>query len=419
MKLNILDFLFILCVLSIWIMLFYNAILTLYGYKYFVEVSEKSLAPIKNMNYFPKVSILIPAHNEEKVIEKTVKSMFKLDYPSEHLEIIVINDNSSDNTASVLKTLQDDNPSKNLIVINTDKNTGGRGKSGALNIGYKKSTGEYLVIYDADNTPEPLALRHLVYTIISNNEYGAVIGKFRTRNKKNLLTKFINIEGLSFQWMAQGGRWKLFKLCTIPGTNFIIRRSIIDEIKGWDPNAIAEDTEISIRIYRMGYKICFMPLAVTWEQEPETIKVWLKQRTRWVQGNVYVLFKYLSFPFRGGKSKILIDIYYFFSVYFLFLVSVLLSDLIFVLGLFTNYKVSISGNFMILWILSYLMFILEVSISLTMEKGEFTKENFFIIALMYFTYCQMWIVVSIKGFYMYIKNTLLKKQHTWYKTERF
>ena len=122
-----------------------------------------------------------------------------------------------------------------------------------------------IAIYDADNTPEPNALRYLVGELIASEEYGAVIGKFRTRNRNaSLLTRFINIETLAFQWMAQAGRFQLFKLCTIPGTNFIVRRSIIEAIGGWDDKALAEDTEISFRIYMMGYKIKFQPKAVTW-----------------------------------------------------------------------------------------------------------------------------------------------------------
>ncbi|WP_330401607.1 glycosyltransferase family 2 protein, partial [Clostridioides difficile] len=148
--------------------------------------------------------------------------------------------------------------------INTDSLTGGKGKSNALNIGYTISKGDFIAVYDADNTPDKNALRYLVQTIVMNDELGAVIGKFRTRNKnKNLLTKFINIETLSFQWMSQAGRWQLFNLCTIPGTNFILRRSIIEEIGGWDSKAIAEDTEISFRIYKLGYKIKLVPQSIT------------------------------------------------------------------------------------------------------------------------------------------------------------
>ncbi|SHJ07118.1 Glycosyltransferase, catalytic subunit of cellulose synthase and poly-beta-1,6-N-acetylglucosamine synthase [Clostridium cavendishii DSM 21758] len=420
MQYKFVDYVFLFCIMSIWILLLYNGLLTYFGYKYSVELSKYPLEVIKNMNRFPKISILIPAHNEELVIGKTVLSILKLDYPKDKMEVIVINDNSSDGTGRILKEIQDNNKDRDIKVITTNKENGGKGKSNALNLGYNLSKGEFIVIYDADNTPEPISLRILAYTIDNNKDYGAVIGKFRTRNKrKNILTKFINIEGLSFQWMAQGGRWKIFNLCTIPGTNFILRRSIIEQIGGWDTEAIAEDTEISIRIYQLGSKICFMPLAVTWEQEPETMKIWFKQRTRWVKGNVYVLWKYLKKPKEIIGKKIAVDIYYYFGVYFLFLISLIASDIIFILGLFTSIKVSVSGVFVIIWLLSYVMFVLQVNIALSIEKGEANRENFFLVLLSYFTYCQMWFLVTIKGVYAYIQDKVLGKKATWYKTERF
>ncbi|RKD23627.1 Glycosyltransferase, catalytic subunit of cellulose synthase and poly-beta-1,6-N-acetylglucosamine synthase [Caminicella sporogenes DSM 14501] len=420
MGLNVIDYLFLYSLLSTWLLLLMNIFLTFSGYRFYMTFLNKKIDILKEMKEFPSVSILIPAHNEEKVIDKTIRAMLSLNYPEDKLEVIVINDNSSDNTGKILEELKKSYSNRNLKIITTDKITGGKGKSNALNIGYKNSKGDYIVVYDADNTPEKLALRYLVYSITNSKELGAVIGKFRTRNKnKNFLTRFINIETLSFQWMAQAGRWKLFRLCTIPGTNFIIRRSILEKLGGWDINAIAEDTEISFRIYKMGYRIGFMPLAVTWEQEPEKLKVWFKQRTRWAKGNIYVLVKYLRNIYKEKTKSVLFDLYYFFSVYFLFLSSVILSDIIFILGLFTNIKISLSGSFFIIWILAYVLFILEVSITLTMEKGESNFKNILLVALMYFSYCQLWMIVAVKGVVLYFKDVLLGREAQWYKTERF
>lgn len=372
------------------------------------------------MTEFPNVSILIPAHNEEKVIDKTVKAVLAMDYPEDKLEVIVINDNSSDNTGKILDELKKTYNNKNFKIITTNGITGGKGKSNALNIGSQHAKGDYIAVYDADNTPEKLALRYLVYAITNGKDLGAVIGKFRTRNKnKNLLTRFINIETLSFQWIAQAGRWQLFRLCTIPGTNFIMKKSLIEELGGWDINAVAEDTEISFRIYKKGYRIAFMPLAVTWEQEPEKIRVWFKQRTRWAKGNIYVLYKYIRNIYKEQTKSVLFDIYYFFSVYFLFLSSVILSDIIFILGLFTDTKISLQGNFLLLWLLAYILFVLELSITLTMEKGESNYKNILLVAFMYFSYCQLWIIVAIKGIALSLKNILFTQETKWYKTERF
>lgn len=414
------DKLFLFSMISIWILLITNIILLIFGYRFSEDLQKRKLEIVTELKTFPQISILIPAHNEEMVIYRTLIAMINLDYPKDCYEIIVVNDNSSDKTGEIIEDIISKHPNSQIKHLEIIGEKGGKGKSNALNLGFEKASGEFLVIYDADNTPNGMALRYLVQEIVSNENYGAVIGKFRTRNKhKNYLTKFINIETLSFQWMAQAGRWKLFKLCTIPGTNFIIRRSIIESIGGWDTSAIAEDTEISFRIYDMGYKIAFMPLAETYEQEPETIKVWLKQRTRWVNGNIYVLIKNLSIIHKLKNPSILFDLFYFFSVYFLFLTSIVISDIVFILGVFTDIKIDISGNYIVIWLLSYFVFLLQVAITLSFEKGEIKRENIFLVSIMYFTYCQLWLIVSIKGFFQYIKNTVLRKKTKWYKTERF
>ncbi|HFL3854624.1 TPA: glycosyltransferase family 2 protein [Clostridioides difficile] len=415
--LNVSEYLFVFSLFSIWSLLLINIILAMGGYIFCFKNFDKE---IKEIDEYPMISILVPAHNEAKVIGRTVESLLLLNYPKSKMELIVINDNSSDNSKEILENIKDRYNNYNFTIINTDSLTGGKGKSNALNIGYTISKGDFIAVYDADNTPDKNALRYLVQTIVMNDELGAVIGKFRTRNKnKNLLTKFINIETLSFQWMSQAGRWQLFNLCTIPGTNFILRRSIIEEIGGWDSKAIAEDTEISFRIYKLGYKIKLVPQSITWEQEPETVKVWIKQRTRWAKGNIYVLMKYIKNIFKQGRNKIVFDIAYFFSVYFLFLTSVIISDILFVLSISKLVEISIPINFFLIWILSYLLFIIEVSISLTIEKGEATIENIFIVAIMYFTYSQLWLFVAIKGMIEYLKDIIFKREVKWYKTERF
>ncbi|HID1128116.1 TPA: glycosyltransferase [Clostridioides difficile] len=415
--LNVSEYLFVFSLFSIWSLLLINIILAMGGYIFYFKNFDKE---IKEIDEYPMISILVPAHNEAKVIGRTVESLLLLNYPKSKMELIVINDNSSDNSKEILENIKDRYNNYNFTIINTDSLTGGKGKSNALNIGYTISKGDFIAVYDADNTPDKNALRYLVQTIVMNDELGAVIGKFRTRNKnKNLLTKFINIETLSFQWMSQAGRWQLFNLCTIPGTNFILRRSIIEEIGGWDSKAIAEDTEISFRIYKLGYKIKLVPQSITWEQEPETVKVWIKQRTRWAKGNIYVLMKYIKNIFKQGRNKIVFDIAYFFSVYFLFLTSVIISDILCVLSISKLVEISIPINFFLIWILSYLLFIIEVSISLTIEKGEATIENIFIVAIMYFTYSQLWLFVAIKGMIEYLKDIIFKREIKWYKTERF
>ena len=414
------DSLFLFSMISIWVLLITNIILLFFGHQFSADMMKRKSEIITDLDQYPMIIIKIQDDKEEKGIYRTLKGMVQMNYPKDRYEIIVINDNSKDKTGEIIEGVIKEYPSALIKHVEIIGDRGGKGKSNALNLGYEQSIGEYLVIYDADNTPNGMALRYLVYEILSNPKYGAVIGKFRTRNKKkNMLTKFINIETLSFQWMAQAGRWKLFKLCTIPGTNFIIRRRIIEEIGGWDTSAVAEDTEISFRIYDMGYQIAFMPLAETFEQEPETLKVWMKQRSRWVNGNIYVLVKNLSAIHKIKNPSILFDLFYYFSVYFLFLTSIVLSDMIFILGIFTDVQIQITGNYIVIWILSYFIFLLQITITLSVEKGEVDRENIFLVSIMYFTYCQLWLAVSMLGMFQFLKNTILRQKTKWYKTERF
>ncbi|NQX59144.1 glycosyltransferase [Paenibacillus qinlingensis] len=415
---TIADILMLISVFCIWSLLLVNVILIVAGYLYYIQIENKPVAPLEGEP--PFVSIMVPAHNEAKVITKTVESLLALSYPHDRYEIIVINDNSSDNSSVLLGNLQARYPGRNLIILNTDNVIGGKGKSNALNLGFKQSKGELIAIYDADNTPEKTALTYLVSEITHDATLGAVIGKFRTRNRDaSLLTRFINVETLSFQWMAQAGRWKLFKLCTIPGTNFIVRRSIIEQMGGWDVKAIAEDTEISFRIYLMGYKIKFQPKSVTWEQEPQTVKVWFKQRTRWAKGNIYVIVKNIPLLFKRSARNIHFDILYYLSIYVLLLTSLVMSDLLLILHALGYVSTTIASFSSFLWGLAIILFIVGTFITLVTEKGEMKLSNVWIIMLMYVSYCQMWMVVAAYGMYAYLKDLVFKREAKWYKTERY
>ncbi len=278
-----LSFLFVVAVILIWFMIAYQFILTVFGYfNYLKSLKEKS-AIDTGVIEFPTCSILIPAHNEEKVIGATIESMLKLNYPKDKLEIIIINDGSNDSTKDIIKRYAARD--SRIALFNVPKGEGGKGKSRALNLGIQKAHSDVIAVFDADNTPDPESLKYLVANLIMNPELGAVLGKFRTVNKNhNMLTKFINVETLSFQSMLQAGRWQMHHISTLPGTNYVIWNSLIKKLNGWDEEALTEDSELSIRIYLEGYKIKYVPYAITYEQEPQKWNVWVKQRMRWVPG---------------------------------------------------------------------------------------------------------------------------------------
>ncbi|HEY6190822.1 MAG TPA: glycosyltransferase [Bacteroidota bacterium] len=409
-----LSILFLLSVILIWFMIAYQLVLTLAGFFHYRQSLREQRAIDARRFDFPRVSVLIPAHNEEKVIARTLDAMLRLEYPSDRLDILVINDGSSDATREIVNRYAERDARVRCYDIPPGE--GGKGKSRALNLGLSRTDAEYIAIYDADNTPHPSALKYLMAQLLLDDRLGAVLGKFRTVNKsRNLLTRFINIETLSFQSMLQAGRWKLFKVATLPGTNFVIRRSLLSKLRGWDEEAMTEDSEISIRVYKEGFRIKYIPYSITYEQEPETWSAWIKQRTRWVRGNNYVASKFLK-EVPAFKNKFLaFELLYLLSLYYVFLVAIVSSDVLFLLGLSNVVMISLPGPYTAVWVVAIVLFILEILLALSYDRED-TAKNILLTFLMYFTYCQFWIYIVGKALYL---DLVKREKRTWAKTVRF
>ncbi|MDR3665963.1 MAG: glycosyltransferase [Ignavibacteriaceae bacterium] len=395
-------------------MIAYQFVLTVYGYVNFVKsLKEKKYVNETDFDY-PTCSILIPAHNEAVVIGNTIESMLKIVYPEDKLQIIVINDGSTDDTKKIIEFYAEKDSRVELFDIPAGE--GGKGKSRTLNIGMRAAKGEIIAVYDADNTPDKDSLRYLVAQLIQHKELGAVLGKFRTVNKdKNWLTKFINIETLSFQSMLQAGRWQMHNIATLPGTNFVMWNWLIKKLNGWDEEALTEDSELSIRIYQEGYKIKFIPYAITYEQEPESWRVWIKQRMRWVRGNNYVISKFAKQLTKFKNRRLAFDILYTLALYYVFFAAIIISDLLFIIGLLNLVSISLPGPYTFVWIMAMVLFIFEIMLAISYDDED-SIGKIGLILLMYFSYCQLWIYIVLKAAYSeYIK----KEKKTWAKTIRF
>lgn len=407
-------------IVTIWLLMALNVLLSIGGFVYYLRCNATDGSIPPPHGEYPMVSVLVPAHNEALVLQRTVQALLQFDYPADRYEIIVINDHSDDNTVELLQQMQARHPERRLIVISTDAAVGGTGKSNALNIGFAAAQGSVIAIYDADNTPEPPALRLLVENLISDDKLGAVIGKFRTRNRNaSLLTRFINLETLAHQCMNQAGRFFFFKLCTIPGTNYVIRRSIIEQMGGWDDKALSEDTEISFRLYRMGYYIKLLPQAVTWEQEPHLLSIWFRQRTRWAKGNLYVLAKNFKYTFDRKAGPMRLDTLYYAMMYVLMMTSLIASDLIFLGGLMGYIHVKLAGFSSLLWGMAIAVFVANMMLTLALERNEFNLQSAALVLLMLFTYAKLWVIVVLKALYLTVTDQLFHREVKWDKTVRY
>ncbi len=406
--------LFVVAIILIWFTIAYQFMLTIFGFINFVRSLRERRAVDANFPILPDCTILIPAHNEEKVIRATVEAMCRLEYPNGHLRIVVINDGSSDATGEIVQEIAARD--SRVALFDIPEGEGGKGKSRALNLGLRCVKTELVAIYDADNTPNANALRYLAAQLVLDSELGAVIGKFRTVNKRaTLLTRFINLETLSFQSILQAGRWQMHNIATLPGTNFVMRTSLIHELGGWDEEALTEDSELSIRIYERGSKIKYIPYAVTYEQEPQEWRIWIKQRMRWVRGNNYVVAKFWKELPKFKSKRMAFDLLYTLSLYYIFFAAVVFSDLLFIVSAANLVSMNLPGPYTLVWGLAFVLFMIELLLAISYDDED-SLGNAALLVVMYFTYCQLWIYIVIKAWY---QDFVKKEKRVWVKTIRF
>jgi len=406
--------LFVIAVILIWFMIGYQFVLTAFGYRNYMK-SLREQKRVDGMSFdYPSCAVLIPAHNEEKVIGATLDAMLHLDYPADRLSIMVINDGSKDRTREIIQDHA--RRDRRVVLFDVPEGEGGKGKSRALNLALQHIKAEVLAVYDADNTPDPASLRYLVAQLLLHPDLGAVLGKFRTVNKgATLLTRFINIETLSFQSILQAGRWQMHNVATLPGTNYVMWTKLICELKGWDENALTEDSELSIRMYQHGYKIKYIPYAMTYEQEPQEWKVWVRQRMRWVRGNNYVIGKFFRHIPQFKNKRLAFDVLYTLALYYVFFIAIVISDLLFVVSALNLVSIALPGPYTFVWIMAFFLFLAEILLAISYDRED-NARNLGLIVIMYFSYCQFWVYVVLKALYVeYVK----KEKKVWEKTERF
>ncbi|WP_431809607.1 glycosyltransferase family 2 protein [Brevibacillus agri] len=428
------ELLLLLAIISIWIAVFESAVIMLGAIRFVFRQSKKELVIPANMESYPTVTVLVPAHNEELVISATVEHILQLNYPVEKLQVIVIADNCTDRTAEMVRAVHA-RPEFAQHHLQVMERTGTGGKSGALNDALRLATGEWLCIYDADAAPEKNALAFLMQKAMEQPErYGAVFGRNKARNRdQNFLTQCINLELVTMHRVYHTGLWELFQLGSIPGTNFIVKRSLIEEVGGWDEESLTEDTAISFEILKRGQLIALAPRAEAYQQEPEKLGVYIKQRKRWAMGNYQSIFGNITHLFDGTSWRIKLKLLYYAASYFWFMVAIIVSDIIFVtnlvykiISLFHPEVVSpfqfaedIYVYLVVAWALMYYLYVLQINLALASDIGQSTTRNFVLSCLSYFTYAQLFIIISVQSFFGLLMDKVTRRKRKWYKTQRF
>ena len=273
----------------LWAILFFTLWLTIIWISILYADDPKKT----KLKRYPKVTIGIPAYNEAKTIEKTVNSIVKADYPKEKIEIIIVNDGSTDNTAKTAKEILKKNKGYNIILIN--KANGG--KSSAVNAAIKRATGEFFAVVDADSRIEKDAIK-LVVPHFDNPEVGAVISRVRVDVPKKTLEKI-----QFFEYIMSNFIRKLMAvigtLAITPGVLSVYRTTTLRAVGGFtkDRNNLTEDMEIAMRLKYNGYMIEMETSSTTHTLAPNTLNSLWKQRIRWARGYLFNMWKYKSMLF--------------------------------------------------------------------------------------------------------------------------
>ncbi|MED5121636.1 MULTISPECIES: glycosyltransferase [Priestia] len=399
----------ILVMFFFWFLLIYYSFLTIAGVIERLKINRK-----KSLDRFPSVAVLIPAHNEGVVIKETLDAMVKLTYEGD-LDVFVLDDASTDDTASIVKSFSETFSRIHYVKVPPGSP---KGKSRVLNYGLSITSSEYFLVFDADNQPEKKAVIELVYAAETTDNAAGAVGYVKTINaNRNLLTRMIAIEFQVFQLLMQSGRWKVFKTGSLAGTNMLLRRSVIEELGGYDPYALAEDAELTMRITAINQTLPVVHQSRTWEQEPEKMNIFIRQRTRWLTGNLYLLEKAIH-EVSYWKGRTLVHSLQHLLTYFLFVILLLFSDIWFILGLAGYQLPNFESPLLLFWFMSYVVYTAQILSAMVLERTV-TPMNVLVGTIMYFTYAQVFLLLLVKSASAYIWSRLRKKTIQWDKTKRF
>lgn len=253
-----------------------------------VELVDKKENTKKKIKNWPGVAIILPCFNEEVTIEKTLDSVFSLDYPKKKLNVICVNDGSTDNTLKILKRLQ----KRWDFKILTQKN---QGKYMALNNALKIIDEPYFSCLDADSYVDSAALKHLIEEFDDEN-ISSVMPIMRVTAPQNLLQRLQWFEYIiSVYYKSIMG--KLDCIHVIPGPFGTYRTDIVKKLGGFRKAHLTEDLEMALRHQDNNYTLKQSMDAFVYTKPPHNMKGFISQRTRWYQGTLLNIKDYKHFIF--------------------------------------------------------------------------------------------------------------------------
>jgi len=259
----------------------YGALLVLVG----AVARPQPAPPLRGRR--PMVSLVVPAKNEEAVIEATVRSLWAIDYAEEgrrRFEVIVVDDQSTDTTPAILERLAAELP---LTVVRTPE--GSQGKAAALNLGIARARADLIAVFDADARVAPDFLERMVPYLEEPGVGGVQSRRMLYNAAQNVLTRVQDDEYVMFQGGLQRARGVLGGMVAFAGNGLLLRRAALEGVGGWNEEALTEDIDLSVRFHLAGWEIRYCDQAVVWEEAVPDLRSLIRQRTRWFDGAIRCL----------------------------------------------------------------------------------------------------------------------------------
>jgi cellulose synthase/poly-beta-1,6-N-acetylglucosamine synthase-like glycosyltransferase/spore germination protein YaaH/peptidoglycan/xylan/chitin deacetylase (PgdA/CDA1 family) len=251
--------------------------------------------PAEVASYKPKVAVLIPAYNEEKVIERTVRAALNSNYPN--LRVIVIDDGSKDRTLEVARNAFKEEAAAGRVLILGKRNSG---KAEALNYGIEHiADAELFVGIDADTIIAPDAIARLVPHFI-NPKVGAIAGNAKVGNRVNLWTRWQALEYITSQNFERRALDVLGAVSVVPGAIGAWRVSAVREAGGYHIDTVAEDADLTMALLRRGYRVEYEDMALAYTEAPTNANGLMRQRFRWSFGILQAVYKHRGVFARKG-----------------------------------------------------------------------------------------------------------------------
>ena len=381
-----------------------------------LRASKRPRIPLTADGYEPSVTILIPAHNEEKVIGRLLKKISELSYPKSKLQVIIVDDASTDKTGQIADTSAKEN--QTILVLHRSRLEGGKGKASALNAALKQAIGEIVLCFDADYLPHSEIVQRLVAKF-SDPKVGAVQGRPVVLNEpQNSTTRIVALERIGGYRVDQEAREILGLVPQFGGTVGGFRRRILESIGGFDESMLTEDTDITFQIYLSGYKVSYAGDAECYEEAVASWKAYWRQRHRWAKGHMQVAFKYFIKVLLSKNMRLRekIDGVLLLNIYFLPLLTIFS----FAAGLF----LILNGSFIIsaLWfaiIMSFYSFVgnyapfFEIGVGVYLDGR---RRVHWLAPLMIFSFLYN-VLICGKAFLDLLWGTIVSNKSDWEKTE--